>query len=96
MEESAFNNLCLIVNIGFIVIAAYSVYLYRSLKKIQKESKELNRLYGEVYDKYHYFLRAELNYIYKKTNVLPYEEKKRLDEFFGSNDYVIYPPKELK
>lgn len=38
------------------------------------------------------FRNAELDYIYKKTKILPFREKKNLDELFGSNDYEVYPP----
>lgn len=84
MEESAFKCLYILIAINFSLII-FIILLSRTLN--QKINKLSSRVDDYVFDKHH--LRSELNYIYKNAKILPKEEKKRLDEFFGNKNYEV-------
>lgn len=70
--------------------------------KINSLVKKMFNLELRVWDVEHEFEshkgcrieKDELDYIYRKANILPYRFKNQLDDYFESEDYEIFPPKE--
>lgn len=91
MEQNAFNYLCFAIFITNVIWLIWNVCLYRDYTKLKEACKnnyaDLNSLNIDLH-----LLKSELRYIYRKSKILPYREKKRLDEFFESKDYEVYPP----
>lgn len=91
MEQDSFNFLCFIIFITNTIWMIWNIFLHRNLDKLKEGCKnnyaDLNSLNINLH-----LLKSELRYIYRKSKIIPYKEKKRLDEFFESEDYEVYPP----
>lgn len=89
MGQNSFNFLCFTIFITNTIWMIWNIFLHRDLDKMKKECENQgSELSHELL-----YIKSELRHIYRQSSILPYEEMKRLDGFFGSGNYDVNFPK---
>lgn len=85
MGQDSFNFLCFVIFITNVIWMIWNICLHRDLDKLKKKYTEQgSELSHELL-----YIKSELRHIYRQSNILPYEEMKRLDGFFGNGNYNV-------